>query len=123
MSASLGPNAFPRSNRLLKPAEYRITLNQADLRVSVGSMWIIARANQRNHARLGMIVGRRAQRRAVDRNLTKRSIRETFRQLIDLPAADIVVQVHSAPRKPVVLEVEKLFARLESKWLQNTGEV
>lgn len=118
MSVSPGQNAFPRSDRLLRPVEYRNTLDQADLRLSAGSIRLVVRANLLNHPRLGMIVGRRAQRRAVDRNFTKRSIRETFRCMDHLPAADIVVQVRSAPGRPIAQAVEKLFARLENQWPQ-----
>lgn len=45
-------------------------------------------------ARLGLVVGKRALRRAVDRNRARRVLRETFRvRRGDLPALDIVVQV------------------------------
>jgi len=43
--------------------------------------------------RLGIVVGKRAVRRAVDRNRLKRAIRESFRhEQHRLPSLDIVVQ-------------------------------
>jgi ribonuclease P protein component len=45
-------------------------------------------------ARLGMVIGKRAVRRAVDRNRAKRVLRETFRtRRSELPCVDIVVQL------------------------------
>jgi ribonuclease P protein component len=55
---------------------------------------ITALANDRSSARLGLVVGKRVLRRAVDRNRAKRVIRETFRNTrADLPRVDIIVQV------------------------------
>ena len=45
-------------------------------------------------ARLGLVIGKRAVRRAVDRNRAKRVLRETFRtRRLELPWVDIVVQL------------------------------
>ncbi len=49
-------------------------------------------------ARLGLIVGKRQLKRAVDRNQVKRVLRETFRvNRSILPAIDIVVQLAETP--------------------------
>ena len=49
--------------------------------------------NQHGHARLGIVVGRKALPRAVDRNRFKRLVREQFRKVAaQLQALDIVVQ-------------------------------
>jgi ribonuclease P protein component len=49
--------------------------------------------NQHNHARLGIVVGRKILPRAVDRNRFKRLVREQFRKVAArLPPLDIVVQ-------------------------------
>ncbi len=45
-------------------------------------------------ARLGLVVGKRALRRAHERNRAKRVLRETFRRRRQaLPSMDIVIQV------------------------------
>jgi ribonuclease P protein component len=45
-------------------------------------------------ARLGLVIGKRAVRRAVDRNRAKRVLRETFRiRRRELASVDIVVQL------------------------------
>lgn len=58
------------------------------------------------NARLGLVVGKRALRRAVDRNRAKRVIRETFRvNRRDLPGMDIVVQVTGPASKDDLREM------------------
>lgn len=53
--------------------------------------------NGKRHARLGVIVGRRAIPRAVDRNRCKRLVREVFRGMLwAFPALDVVVLCREA---------------------------
>jgi ribonuclease P protein component len=52
--------------------------------------------NQHSYARLGIVVGRKALPRAVDRNRFKRLVREQFRKVASrLQPLDIVVQAQS----------------------------
>jgi ribonuclease P protein component len=115
MTEAAGSCAFPRTKRLLHPSAFRETLTKADIRLSSGPLRLMARANGLGRARLGLIVARRIQHRAVDRNLTKRAIRETFRQTDNLPAVDIVVQLRSKPQRPVSIEMKKLLAKLRNR--------
>lgn len=51
-------------------------------------------------ARLGMVIGKKLLRRAVDRNRVKRCIRECFRlQRPALPACDLIVRLVARPAK------------------------
>jgi ribonuclease P protein component len=51
-----------------------------------------------NEARLGLVVGKKLLRRAVDRNRIKRVVRERFRRLrATLPAFDLVVRLTAKP--------------------------
>lgn len=73
--------------------------------------------NGRSAARLGMIVGRKADRRAVGRNLFKRIVREAFRVMRrELPPFDVVlrpmVQLRNIKRTELRLEVDNLLSRL-----------
>jgi len=52
---------------------------------------VLARPNDKNHARLGLAISRKAARRAVDRNRLKRIAREAFRHAPPAPAIDLVV--------------------------------
>lgn len=88
----------PRRGRLTTPAQFEAVL--ANGRRS-GSKCFLARAipNAGCGARLGLIVGKKAAPRAVDRNRVKRLVRIVHRQLLqELDAMDVVVQLRSSPR-------------------------
>lgn len=52
--------------------------------------------NQLPHARLGIIIGKKYLRRAVDRNRVRRVIRESFRQSKEkLKGLDIIVMIRA----------------------------
>lgn len=87
-----------RSIRLTKPAQFEAVL--AGGRRS-GSQCFLARAlpNAGNGPRLGLIVGKKAAPRSVDRNRVKRLIRIVHRELTaELDALDVVVQLRGSPR-------------------------
>ncbi len=65
-------------------------------------------------ARLGLIVGKRAVRRACDRNTLKRVAREAFRTARPhLPAMDVVVQLRGpAGRKELGTWLEEAFSAM-----------
>lgn len=71
--------------------------------------------NELGHARLGMVIGKRQFKRAIDRNRMRRIIRETFRLYSpDLPAVDVVVRVHAMPvENEAATELANLLARLK----------
>ncbi|UXY15434.1 ribonuclease P protein component [Chitiniphilus purpureus] len=64
--------------RLLKTDDFSSVFN---LRLSVGNDYfqVLGRPNALPCARLGVVVGRRVDRRAVARNYIKRTVRELFR--------------------------------------------
>ncbi len=64
------------------------------MREQVGPVRIICAANDVDHARLGLIVGKRAVAHATQRNRIKRVVREQFRHnQHQLGAWDLVVQI------------------------------
>lgn len=82
------------------------------MRTAEGPLRLAALGNKMDGPRLGLIVGKRFLRRAVDRNRAKRMIRESFRQARDLPAMDIVVRV-AVPKAAVSkTTADHLFAAL-----------
>lgn len=102
---------FGRARRLRLKREFDQVLRSPALRLRRRALWAAARPNGAASARLGLIVGKRVLKRAVDRNRAKRLIRESFRQRVDMPAVDVVVRL-IAPQV-VAEDVEALFSALE----------
>lgn len=81
---------------------------------------VSALPNGKNTARLGLIMGKKAEPLAVRRNYFKRLVRETFRrQQQEIGALDVVVQLRGSkagrPAGPVLLEeLQGLFERLNA---------
>ncbi len=97
-SGSVTSEAFPRTRRLTTKAEYERVFATKDLSVGAHPFTIFA-ASRPEGARLGLVIGKRALRRAVDRNLVKRSLREWFRRHgHELPPMDYVVLLRAAPK-------------------------
>lgn len=81
-----------KPNKLSRPEEYRAVL-VAPCRLSGANFLVRALPNKWPAARLGLISSRRAAPRAVDRNRSKRLVREAFRAAkAKLPMVDIVFQ-------------------------------
>ena len=112
---------FDRPRRLRLKREFDAVLTKPALRLRRGSLWAAARPNAKGIARLGLIVGKRVLRRAVDRNRTKRLIRESFRQRTGLPAVDVVVRVLSPLAARA--DADRLFAALEDVLAARMGSV
>lgn len=84
--------------RLRRAAEFEAILGQAR-RVSSRNFSAWVRPNGQTSARLGIIAGRKAAPRAIDRNRGKRIVRELFRaSLAELRGLDIVVQLRTTLR-------------------------
>ncbi len=77
-------------------------------------------------ARLGLVVGKKLLKKAVDRNCLKRIVREQFRlQRSGLPACDLIVRlmVKAAPldRSAVAADFAELLARLNRQRLTRSA--
>lgn len=69
-----------------------MVFDHSDCQSSDPCLTLIARRNGLEHARLGLVVGKRVDKRAVTRNRVKRLVRESFRQhQQELVGLDIVV--------------------------------
>jgi ribonuclease P protein component len=71
--------SFTKATRLLTPYDYKQVFAAAALRVSSKELLILARSNQLDHSRLGIVVAKKNVKLATARNRIKRVTRETFR--------------------------------------------
>lgn len=70
--------SFPRSHRLVTKAEFKHIFDEP-FKVNQKYLTVLYRPNLKDHARIGIIVGKRAVNSAVDRNRIRRVIRDSFR--------------------------------------------
>ena len=93
--------AFARCYRLTKTDEFSSVFGfRRAIRGKLLMLHYQPRPDGLNDARLGVVVGKKLLKRAVDRNRLKRIIREQFRLVRkDLPAFDLIVRlaVKAAP--------------------------
>lgn len=86
---------FDRSFRLLRRPEYDRVFHRP-VRAGTAALLVLASRNGLGTARLGLIVPKKALRRAVQRNRVKRIIRESFRHARpELPEMDVIVIARS----------------------------
>ena len=71
--------AFAKPLRLLNAAQYRAVFDSAPVRAAQPQFLILARPNELDHPRLGLVIAKKHVRNATDRNRIKRIARETFR--------------------------------------------
>ena len=106
---------FPKRCRLTRARQFELVLRRARHRAGRGPLRIFALANGLSGARLGLVIGKRAARKAHDRNAMKRAVREAFRlRRVRLPAVDVLVQLRGpAGRRELRGWLEELLDELE----------
>ena len=117
---SSGDRNIPRTRpgRLTKPAQFEAVL--AGGRSKGGRSFLVrALPNVDSGPRLGLIVGKKAAQRSVDRNRVKRLARIVHRQLAaEIGDLDVVVQLRGSPRNrdnaALFKELEELLRALVS---------
>jgi len=104
---------FAKSARLLKAIEYKSTFKSG--KKSPGRFFAIyVKPNTIGHPRLGLVVPKKAAKKAVHRNQIKRAARESFRLRKDLLGShDIIFSAF-----PGIMTLEKNLFRdlLEQQW-------
>ena len=106
--------SFPKSHRLLSSSDFSPVFDGASFKVNHPRFLLLAKFNDLAHPRLGIVVAKKHIRLAVQRNLTKRLIRESFRnKQHNLPAIDAIVL---ARRGSDNLTKEELLEILNSLW-------
>jgi ribonuclease P protein component len=104
---------FPRSARLLSGADFRRVFADAERSVD-DCFTVLLHRNPASPGRLGLAVAKKHLRRAVDRNLIKRLVRESFRLMqCDLAGCDVVVLARAGAARR---DRQQLRASLQRHW-------
>ena len=86
---------FTHTARLSQPDHYRRVFDSPEYKVSSGAFLLLAAPGATQSSRLGVVVAKKAIRRAVRRNRIKRLVREQFRHHPFDKAIDLVVLARS----------------------------
>jgi ribonuclease P protein component len=108
---------FARCHRLTKTDEFSSVFG---FRKAIRGQWLMLHYQPRSPglpgARLGLVVGKKLLRRAVDRNRVKRRLRETFRrQRQGIPVCDLIVRLVARPGPADIALLAGDFQRLLDK--------
>lgn len=107
--------SFPPQLRLKKPAEFKKVFAKP-VKSSDQYFTLLAIKNDFDYPRLGLAIAKKNIRKAVQRNVIKRTVRENFRiKQHDLGNIDIVVL---ARREAVDVPLDLLRKSLERHWLK-----
>ncbi|MFK3799744.1 MULTISPECIES: ribonuclease P protein component [unclassified Pseudomonas] len=83
---------FSREKRLLTPRHFKAVFDSPTGKVPGKNLLLLVRDNDLDHARLGLVIGKKSVKLSVERNRLKRLMRESFRLHQDkLAGVDIVV--------------------------------
>ncbi|MDX1802607.1 MAG: ribonuclease P protein component [Alcanivorax sp.] len=112
--------AFTRQHRLLSGREYQAVFDQPSLKVSNAAFLLLVRENGLTLPRLGLVIGRKRARRAVDRARIKRRAREQFRiRQQQLAGLDIILLQRGNLQNPsgeqLTAQLAALFDKLLAK--------
>ena len=119
---------FARRYRLTKTDEFSSVFGfRKAIRGKLLMLHYQPRPESNTEARLGLVVGKKLLKRAVDRNLVKRIVREQFRlRRAALPAVDLVVRLANKPapldRKQVADDFVALLDKLQRPRNKRDGQ-
>lgn len=81
---------FNKQSRLLKKSDFDIVFKKS-VKVSNAHFLILIQKTSNQHSRLGLVISKKVDKTAVQRNRVKRIIRESFRNYEHLVSCDYVV--------------------------------
>ena len=104
---------FSRDKRLLTPRQFKAVFDSPNGKAPGKNVLLLARNNDLDHPRLGLVIGKKSVKLSVERNRLKRQIRESFRLNQDnLIGWDIVVVARKGLGDLENVEVAHQFGKL-----------
>ncbi|SHL45422.1 ribonuclease P protein component [Pseudomonas punonensis] len=104
---------FGREKRLLTPRQFKAVFDSPSGKAPGKSVLLLARNNELDHSRLGLVIGKKSVKLSVERNRLKRQIRESFRLNQDnLVGWDIVVVARKGLGDLQNVELAQQFGKL-----------
>ena len=111
---------FTKQAKLIKTDEFSSVFNFRK-RITARFLAVHYQPNTLGRARLGLVVGKKIAKRAVDRNYMRRVLREFFRaQQHAISAVDLVVRVQKRFEKQDFMHIRQEFDMLIAKVNQRT---
>ena len=114
---------FGREKRLLTPRQFKAVFASPSGKVPGRNVLLLARENDLQHPRLGLVIGKKSVKLSVERNRIKRQIRETFRHhQLELAGWDIVIIARKGLADLDNPELAKQFAKLWKRLSRNPAK-
>ena len=105
--------------RLLTKADYNMVFNKS-VKVSNSLFLILIHKNSNCHSRLGLVISKKVDKRAVVRNRIKRLVRESFRNYEFSQNCDFVVLARAKAKEH---KNQALLANLNNLWSQAENKI
>ncbi|MBP8184940.1 MAG: ribonuclease P protein component [Pseudomonas sp.] len=104
---------FCREKRLLTPRQFKAVFDSPSGKVPGKNVLLLARLNDLDHPRLGLVIGKKSVKLSVERNRLKRQIRESYRHSQEaLSGWDIVVVARKGLGDLENIELAQQFGKL-----------
>ncbi len=114
---------FGREKRLLTPRQFKAVFDSPSGKVPGRNVLLLARENDLQHPRLGLVIGKKSVKLSVERNRIKRQIRETFRHhQLELAGWDLVIIARKGLADLDNPELAKQFAKLWKRLSRNPAK-
>ncbi|MFK8012260.1 MAG: ribonuclease P protein component [Marinicellaceae bacterium] len=110
---------LPKKVRLLNKADYNNVFKKS-VKVSNSSFLILIHKTSKPYSRLGLVISKKVDKRAVQRNRIKRIIRESFRNTNFDIQCDYAVLARG---KVTSLENKDIFNAINKLWFQAQNKV
>ena len=111
---------FSREKRLLIPRQFKAVFDSPNGKVPGKNILLLARNNDLDHPRLGLVIGKKSVKLSVERNRIKRQIRESFRQhQMQLTGWDIVLVARKGLADLSNAELSQQFSKLWKRLARN----